>query len=156
MLAYAGAAHLTARLCRFTGCHIGGNEVFSQKILGDGIAVVPEKGELYAPADGVIESVFGTKHAISMKTNAGAELLMHIGMDTVKRDGKGFDPQVKDGETVKKGQLLMKFDLDGIKADGYDVTTPIVVTNADEFTIKTVAEGAVVPGAALLKLEANK
>ena len=75
---------------------------------------------------------------------------------TVKRDGKGFDPQVKDGETVKKGQLLMKFDLDGIKADGYDVTTPIVVTNADEFTIKTVAEGAVVPGAALLKLEANK
>ena len=132
------------------------DEVFSQKILGDGIAVVPEKGELYAPADGVIESVFGTKHAISMKTNAGAELLMHIGMDTVKRDGKGFDPQVKDGETVKKGQLLMKFDLDGIKADGYDVTTPIVVTNADEFTIKTVAEGAVVPGAALLKLEANK
>lgn len=132
------------------------DEVFSQKILGDGIAVVPEKGELYAPADGVIESVFGTKHAISMKTTAGAELLMHIGMDTVKRDGKGFDPQVKDGETVKKGQLLMKFDLDGIKADGYDVTTPIVVTNADEFTIKTVAEGAVVPGAALLKLEANK
>ena len=132
------------------------DEVFSQKILGDGIAVVPEKGELYAPADGVIESVFGTKHAISMKTAAGAELLMHIGMDTVKRDGKGFDPQVKDGETVKKGQLLMKFDLDGIKADGYDVTTPIVVTNADEFTIKTVAEGAVVPGAALLKLEANK
>ena len=111
--------------------------------------MVPEKGELYAPADGVIESVFGTKHAISMKTAAGAELLMHIGMDTVKRDGK-------DGETVKKGQLLMKFDLDGIKADGYDVTTPIVVTNADEFTIKTVAEGAVVPGAALLKLEANK
>ena len=91
-----------------------------------------------------------------MKTTAGAELLMHIGMDTVKRDGKGFDPQVKDGETVKKGQLLMKFDLDGIKADGYDVTTPIVVTNADEFTIKTVAEGAVVPGAALLKLEASK
>lgn len=132
------------------------DEVFSQKILGDGIAVVPEKGELYAPADGVIESVFGTKHAISMKTAAGAELLMHIGMDTVKRDGKGFDPQVKDGETVKKGQLLMKFDLDGIKADGYDVTTPIVVTNADGFTIKTVAEGAVVPGAALLKLEANK
>ena len=132
------------------------DEVFSQKILGDGIAVVPEKGELYAPADGVIESVFGTKHAISMKTAAGAELLMHIGMDTVKRDGKGFDPQVMDGETVKKGQLLMKFDLDGIKADGYDVTTPIVVTNADEFTIKTVAEGAVVPGAALLKLEANK
>ena len=132
------------------------DEVFSQKILGDGIAVVPEKGELYAPADGVIESVFGTKHAVSMKTAAGAELLMHIGMDTVKRDGKGFDPQVKDGETVKKGQLLMKFDLDGIKADGYDVTTPIVVTNADEFTIKTVAEGTVVPGAALLKLEAVK
>ena len=130
------------------------DEVFSQKILGDGIAVVPAKGELYAPADGTIESVFDSKHAISMTTDAGVELLMHIGMDTVKLDGKGFVPQVKNGDTVKKGQLLMKFDIDAIKAAGFDTTTPIIVTNGDRFAVKPVADGAVVPGAALLKLEA--
>ena len=131
------------------------DEVFSQKILGDGIAVVPAKGELYAPADGRIESVFDSKHAISMVCSNGAELLMHIGMDTVKLEGKGFEPQVKNGDTVKKGQLLMKFDLDGIKAAGYDSTTPIVVTNGDDFTIQPVGEGSVAPGAALMKLEAK-
>lgn len=131
------------------------DEVFSQKILGDGMAVVPVKGELYAPADGTIESVFESKHAISMVCANGAELLMHIGMDTVKLEGKGFTPQVKNGDAVKKGQLLMKFDLDGIKAAGYDVTTPIVVTNGDAFTVNPVGEGAVVPGAALMKLEAT-
>ena len=79
---------------------------------------------------------------------------MHIGMDTVKLEGKGFVPQVKNGDTVKKGQLLMKFDIDAIKAAGFDTTTPIIVTNGDRFAVKPVADGAVVPGAALLKLEA--
>ena len=90
-----------------------------------------------------------------MVCSNGAELLMHIGMDTVKLEGKGFEPQVKNGDTVKKGQLLMKFDLDGIKAAGYDSTTPIVVTNGDDFTIQPVGEGSVAPGAALMKLEAK-
>lgn len=132
------------------------DEVFSQKILGDGMAVVPEKGELYAPADGTIDSVFDSKHAVSMHTAAGADLLMHIGMDTVKLEGKGFTPLVKNGDPVKKGQLLMKFDIEGIKAAGYDVTTPIVVTNSDAFNITMAVEGAVAPGAALMKLEAVK
>lgn len=132
------------------------DEVFSQGILGKGMAVVPEKGELYAPADGTIDAVFDSKHAISMLTTAGAELLIHIGMDTVKLEGKGFDPQVKSGDTVKKGQLLMKFDLDAIKAAGYDVSTPVVVTNSDAFEITPAANGMVVPGAALIKLEAVK
>lgn len=131
------------------------DEVFSQKILGDGIAVVPAKGELYAPADGTIESVFDSKHAISMVTAQGAELLIHIGMDTVKLEGKGFAPQVKNGDKVKKGQLLMKFNLDEIKAAGYDVTTPIVVTNGEKFAVRPMAEGAVAPGAAVMKLEAT-
>lgn len=131
------------------------DEVFSQKILGDGIAVVPTKGELYAPADGTIESVFDSKHAISMVTAHGAELLIHIGMDTVQLEGKGFAPQVKNGDAVKKGQLLMKFNLDEIKAAGYDVTTPIVVTNGEKFAVQPVAEGTVAPGAALMKLEAT-
>lgn len=131
------------------------DEVFSQKILGEGMAVVPVKGELYAPADGIIESVFDSKHAISMTTTSGAEILLHVGMDTVKLDGKGFDPQVKNGDAVKKGQLLMKFNLDEIKAAGYDVTTPIVITNGDAFAVSPVADGTVAPGAALMKLEAK-
>lgn len=131
------------------------DEVFSQKILGDGIAVVPVKGELYAPADATVESVFDSKHAISLVTAQGAELLIHIGMDTVKLEGKGFTPQVKNGDKVKKGQLLMKFNLDEIKAAGYDVTTPIVVTNGEKFAVHPMAEGAVAPGAALMKLEAT-
>ena len=132
------------------------DETFAQGILGPGCGIEPTGKTVYAPFDGTVNQVASTLHAVGLTSEDGIEILVHVGMDTVKRDGKGFDPQVKDGETVKKGQLLMKFDLDGIKADGYDVTTPIVVTNADEFTIKTVAEGAVVPGAALLKLEANK
>ena len=130
------------------------DEVFSQKILGEGVAVIPSKGELYAPADGTIASVFDSKHAISMTTDAGVDLLMHIGMDTVKLEGKGFTPLVKNGDTVKKGQLLMKFDIDAIKAAGFDTTTPVIVTNNEDFAVKPVADGAVAPGAALLKLEA--
>ena len=130
------------------------DEVFSQKILGEGVAVIPSKGELYAPADGQIASVFDSKHAISMTTDAGVDLLMHIGMDTVKLEGKGFAPAVKNGDTVKKGQLLMKFDIDAIKAAGFDTTTPVIVTNNEDFAVKPVADGAVAPGAALLKLEA--
>lgn len=130
------------------------DEVFSQKILGEGVAVIPSKGELYAPADGQIASVFDSKHAISMTTDAGVDLLMHIGMDTVKLEGKGFTPLVKNGDTVKKGQLLMKFDIDAIKAAGFDTTTPVIVTNNEDFAVQPVADGAVAPGAALLKLEA--
>ena len=115
--------------------------------------MIPKKGELYAPADGTIDTVFDSKHAISMITDSGAELLMHVGMDTVKLEGKGYTPMVKNGEKVKKGQLLMKFDMEFIQAQGFDITTPIVVTNGDAYTVKPVAEGTVVPGAALMELE---
>ena len=129
------------------------DEVFATGVLGNGAAVIPEKGELYAPADGTIETVFDSKHAISMVTDAGVELLMHVGMDTVQLEGKGYSPLVKNGEKVKKGQLIMKFDIASIKAAGYDVTTPVVITNSDAFTIKFAAEGTIVPGAALMELE---
>lgn len=132
------------------------DEVFATGVLGEGMAVVPEKGELYAPADGTIETVFDSKHAISMVTSTGAELLMHIGMDTVKLEGKGYNPLVKGGDKVKKGQLLMRFDLEAIQAAGFDVTTPIVVTNGESFAVKPAAEGVVAPGAVLMKLEAVK
>jgi len=132
------------------------DEVFATGVLGEGVAVVPEKGELYAPADGRIETVFDSKHAISMVTDAGVELLMHVGLDTVKLEGKGYSPLVKNGDQVKRGQLLMKFDIAAIKAAGYDVTTPVIVTNGDMFTVKPAADGVVVPGAALMKVEAVK
>lgn len=119
------------------------------------IAVIPEKGELYAPADGTIENVFDTQHAISMVADTGAELLMHVGMDTVKLGGKGYQAMVKDGDKVKKGQLLLKFDLVTIRAAGYEIATPIVVTNGDDFAVKPVAEGIVVPGAVIMELEAR-
>ncbi|XBX03748.1 beta-glucoside-specific PTS transporter subunit IIABC [Enterocloster clostridioformis] len=131
------------------------DEVFSQGILGEGIAVIPEKGELYAPADGTIENVFDTQHAISMVADTGAELLMHVGMDTVKLGGKGYQAMVKDGDKVKKGRLLLKFDLVTIQAAGYEIATPIVVTNGDDFAVKPVAEGIVVPGAVIMELEAR-
>ena len=129
------------------------DEVFAAGILGDGMAVIPEKGELYAPADGIIDTVFDSKHAISMITDSGAELLMHVGMDTVKLEGKGYTPQVKGGDKVKKGQLLLKFDIGFIKSQGYDLTTPLVVTNGDAFTVKHIAEGTVSPGTVLMELE---
>lgn len=129
------------------------DEVFSAGILGEGVAIIPEKGELYAPADGVIDTVFDSKHAISMITATGTELLMHIGMDTVKLEGKGYTPMVKNGEAVKKGQLLMKFDIAAIQAAGYEVTTPVVVTNGDTFTVKSGSEGVIVPGAPLMNVE---
>jgi len=132
------------------------DEVFATGVLGEGVGVIPEKGELYAPADGTIDTVFDSKHAISMVTDTGAELLMHVGMDTVKLEGKGYTPLVKNGEKVKKGQLLLKFDIEAIEAAGYDVTTPVVVTNGDAFTVKPAAYGAIVPGAALMELEVVK
>ncbi len=129
------------------------DEVFATGVLGEGVGVIPEKGELYAPADGTIDTVFDSKHAVSMVTDTGAELLMHVGMDTVKLEGKGYTPLVKNGDKVKKGQLLLKFDIEAIKAAGYDVTTPVVVTNGDAFTVKPAEYGTIVPGAALMRLE---
>lgn len=126
--------------------------VFSAKMLGDGMAVIPEKGELYAPADGTIENVFESKHAIAMTCENGAEVLMHVGMDTVKLEGKFFYPQVKAGEKVKAGQLLMKFDLAQIRKAGYDVVTPVVITNTDDFAFAKATNGAVAHGAVIMNL----
>ena len=99
------------------------DEVFSQKILGEGAAVEPSEGKLYAPCDGKIDSVFDTKHAVNMVSEDGVEILLHIGIDTVKLGGQYFEAHVSDGQEVKKGDLLISFDMDKIKAAGYKVTT---------------------------------
>lgn len=129
------------------------DEVFATGVLGQGIAIIPSAGELYAPADGTIDTVFDSKHAISMVADNGAEILMHVGMDTVQLGGKGYDPVVKNGDKVKKGQLLMKFDLAAIKAAGYEVATPVVISNSDDFTVKPIAGGNVKPGDKIIDLE---
>ncbi|MBX9971061.1 PTS glucose transporter subunit IIA [Priestia aryabhattai] len=112
--------------------------VFSSKIMGEGIAVIPSKGELYAPADGEIKMVFNTNHALGMQTANGSELLFHIGIDTVQLDGKYFESLVKEGDKVKAGDLLVKFDLQKIIEEGYDPATIAVVTNKDKYSVKVV------------------
>ncbi|MBD5548237.1 MAG: PTS transporter subunit EIIC [Lachnospiraceae bacterium] len=129
------------------------DEVFSAGILGDGMAVIPSKGELYAPADATIATVFESKHAISMICDNGAEVLLHIGLDTVKLDGKYYEPQVKDGDKVKAGDLLMKFDIAAIKKAGYDIVTPIVITNSDDYTLKKASGGLVKTGSVIIGFE---
>jgi len=114
------------------------DDVFSAKIVGDGVAVIPEKGEIYAPADAEIKTLFETNHAIGMKTDNGAELLIHAGIDTVKLEGKYFEPFVKTGDRVKKGDLLLKVDFESIKKEGFDPVTVLVVTNGDKFGVKTL------------------
>ncbi len=109
------------------------DEAFSSGALGMGIAIEPEEGVLYAPADGTVSALFPTGHAIGLTTAGGLELLMHVGMDTVQLDGKGFKAFVEAGEEVKQGQKLLEFDRKLIGEAGYSLVTPVLVTNSDEF-----------------------
>ena len=130
------------------------DEAFASGVLGDGIAIEPSDGELVAPADGEISSTFETHHAVGMTTADGAELLMHIGIDTVKLGGKHFTYLVNEGDKVKKGQPLIRFELEAIKAEGYPVTTPLIVCNTDDYAaVEAKASGAVKQGDALLELK---
>ena len=130
------------------------DEAFASGVLGDGIAIEPSDGELVAPADGEISSIFETHHAVGMTTADGAELLMHIGIDTVKLGGKHFTYLVNDGDKVKKGQPLIRFELEAIKAEGYPVTTPVIVCNTDDYAaVEAKAGGTVKQGDALLELK---
>ena len=130
------------------------DEAFASGVLGDGIAIEPSDGELVAPADGEISSTFETHHAVGMTTADGAELLMHIGIDTVKLGGKHFTYLVNEGDKVKKGQPLIRFELEAIKAEGYPVTTPLIVCNTDDYAaVEAKASGTVKQGDALLELK---
>lgn len=106
------------------------DQVFSQKILGDGVAIEPKEGVLYAPFDCEVVQLFHTLHAIGLKAK-DVEILVHIGMDTVELNGEGFKGFVNEGDHVKKGQKLIEFDIDYIKSKGKEATTPIVITNMD-------------------------
>ena len=130
------------------------DEAFASGVLGDGIAIEPSNGELVAPADGEISSTFETHHAVGMTTADGAELLMHIGIDTVKLGGKHFTYLINEGDKVKKGQPLIRFELEAIKAEGYPVTTPVIVCNTDDYAaVEAKASGTVKQGDVLLELK---
>lgn len=130
------------------------DEVFSSGAMGEGVAIEPSQGVLHAPADGRVVMTFPTGHAIGMKTKDGAEILMHIGMDTVNLQGKGFETLVDKGDEVKAGDELVKFDIDEIHSAGYIVTTPIVVTNSKDYEkVSVVCQGEVKVGQEILDLE---
>ena len=109
------------------------DEAFAQGILGKGVLIQPESGEVVAPFDGTVMTLFPTKHAIGLISDNGLELLIHIGIDTVQLDGKFFTPHVKQGDKVKRGQKLMSFDIKAIQAAGYSVETPVIVTNSADY-----------------------
>lgn len=109
------------------------DKTFSQELLGKGSAILPSEGKVYAPFDGNIDALFKTKHAVGLKGKNGVELLIHIGLDTVNLEGKHFTSHVEQGETVAAGQLLIEFDMDAIKKEGYELITPVIVTNSNDY-----------------------
>ena len=118
------------------------DKTFADKILGDGIAVIPSEGKVFAPADGTVESLMESHHAVCLLTLGGAELLVHVGRDTVSLNGRHFAAHVKEGDKVKRGQL----------AEGFDLATPMVVSNGDEFSMEKVQDGQIRPGDTVITL----
>ena len=127
---------------------------FSDGLLGKGVAVVPSEGKVFAPADGEIAMVFETLHAVSMNADFGAEILIHVGLDTVTMKGEGFTGHVKAGDKVKKGDLLLEMDLEKIKAAGYDTVTPMLICNTDAYAdVEGLPGKDVVPGDDILVIK---
>lgn len=118
--------------------------VFSSGALGQGMAVEPTEGKVFAPADAEVTTMFPTGHAIGLKTSKGTEILIHIGMDTVEMEGKGFTVHVAQGDKVKQGQLLIEFDIDAIKKAGHPIITPVIVTNTASYKEVKTATGATI------------
>lgn len=119
------------------------DETFAQEILGKGVAVIPCSNQVFAPVDGEVVSIFDTKHAVAIKGENGTEILIHIGVDTVKLGGKHFKAMVKDGDKVKAGDVLVEFDAEAIQAEGYPIITPVLVTNASDYTDVITVTGKV-------------
>lgn len=132
------------------------DKVFAEKILGDGMAVIPSDGRLYAPIDGTVENLPESLHALCIRAENGAELLLHLGHDTVELQGRHFKARVRDGEKVRRGQLLIEFDLAALRAEGYDMASPVILTNGDAFAIEKSSEGEKAHGERLFKVLAKE
>lgn len=126
--------------------------VFSGKILGDGVAIRPAVGQVLSPVDGEVSTLPDTGHAVGITSPLGAELLIHVGRDTVTLKGEHFSPKVKEGDKVKRGQLLLEFDREALLEKGFDLDTPVIVTNSDEFDLAPAPQGPVQGGQTVLTL----
>ncbi len=130
------------------------DETFAAEVLGKGIAIIPKKGEVTAPCDAVVETVFTTRHAIGLKADNGAEILIHVGINTVELGGKFYTSHVTEGDRVRTGQVMLTFDMEKIKEAGYDVTTPMIVTNSDDYQeIRILKTGNVTKQDAVLEIK---
>ena len=130
------------------------DEAFSTGIMGNGLAVIPSEGKAFAPVDGVIETFFPTGHAMGIHSDQGVDILIHVGMDTVKLNGEGFTMKAKQGDRVKKGDLLLEFDIDKIKAAGYSIVSPVIITNTEEFQhVEPVLPGQIGVGEKLIQVD---
>ncbi len=125
---------------------------FGQEILGKGVAIRPTDGKVYAPCDGRVDLMFETGHAVSLVSDRGAEILVHIGLETVALKGKHYTIHAHDGDKVKKGKLLIEFDLAAVAAEGYDTVTPVVICNSGDYGTIRIHTGAVAPGDVILEL----
>ncbi|PFJ17058.1 PTS beta-glucoside transporter subunit IIABC [Bacillus cereus] len=125
---------------------------FASGALGEGVAIEPSEGKLFSPVSGTISALFPTNHAVGITADSGAEILIHIGMDTVKLDGAFFSSYIEQGARVEKGQLLIEFNIVEIQKAGYSMTTPVVVTNYNKYNIKTIEAGKIQAGDSLLEL----
>ena len=114
---------------------------FGEEILGKGMAIVPAVGKVFAPVDGTVDMVFDTKHAISMTSKSGIEILIHVGLDTVTLQGAPFTAHVEAGQAVKAGDLMLEFDIEAIKAAGLETITPMVICNTDDYKTITANVG---------------
>ena len=114
---------------------------FAEKMLGNGIAIIPSEGKVYAPCDATVDMMFTTGHAVSLIAESGAEILIHVGLETVSLEGKPFEVKVASGDKVKKGQVLMVADLEAIKAAGLNTITPMLVCNSADFATFNTTTG---------------
>ena len=129
------------------------DEVFSAAMLGEGAAIEPSEGRAVAPITGTVEAIFDTKHAIGLKAEDGTEVLIHIGLDTVKLNGKYYDVKVKVGDKVTVGDLLVTFDILAIQKEGYPVVTPVIISNTTDYAqVKKAASDTVEEGDAFIVL----
>jgi PTS system beta-glucosides-specific IIC component len=128
------------------------DEAFATGALGNGVAVVPTEGKLVAPVSGTVSALFPSKHAVGIISDHGAELLIHVGMDTVQLQGEFFTAHIQQGDRVEKGQLLIEFDIKGIQEAGFDIATPVIVTNSDRYNLVTTEEKEVKHGDRLITL----
>jgi len=127
--------------------------VFSQEMMGKGAAIIPTAKRVVAPCNGEVVNVFRTLHAVTIRADNGADIIIHVGLETVALDGQYYESHVEDGQRVKKGDLLLTVDINKIKEDGYDVITPVIVTNSAEYqSVEKTEKNEVNDGDLLLNL----